>query len=224
MSSSMWIPAPCGARSSSILRSSSRPGLLDSGVDAERLEGVLEVRRFSTSSKLTERRRGEDSKPGFAYATCANGGHGRLAQKMVTHAWGNKFSHLLGAVLADALQDATYDGVSRILKQGDTVSLFNKLQSKGKLDVPYWICALCVNQHAGICAPRENHSDVQLEQVVAIDVDFNLLTRVWCVAELVAARDLHLHQAVQIHSAARRNSNEQHSEAYAICRDCQRVL
>ncbi|CAK9013612.1 Synaptotagmin-4 [Durusdinium trenchii] len=253
MSSSMWIPAPCGARSSSILRSSSRPGLLDSGVDAERLEGVLEVRRFSTSSKLTERRRGEDSKPGFAYATCANGGHGRLAQKMVTHAWGNKFSHLLGAVLADALQDATYDGVSRILKQGDTVSLFNKLQSKGKLDVPYWICALCVNQHAGICArppptdstghaiapcecttakhfdgalsemnkfddmmiflkrtlrqeARENHSDVQLEQVVAIDVDFNLLTRVWCVAELVAARDLHLHQAVQIHSAARRNS------------------
>ena len=32
------------------------------------------------------------------------------------------FSQLrLGAVLADALQDATYDGVSRILKQGDTV-------------------------------------------------------------------------------------------------------
>ncbi|CAK9027087.1 unnamed protein product [Durusdinium trenchii] len=219
MSSSMWIPAPCGARSSSILRSSSRPGLLDSGVDAERLEGVLEVRRFSTSSKLTERRRGEDSKPGFAYATCANGGHGRLAQKMVTHAWGNKFSHLLGAVLADALQDATYDGVSRILKQGDTVknarndcsceSLAVKdppvvdLQEMNKFDDMMIFLKRTLRQEA-----RENHSDapVQLEQVVAIDVDFNLLTRVWCVAELVAARDLHLHQAVQIHSAARRNS------------------
>lgn len=38
---------------------------------------------------------------------------------------------------------------------------------------------------------------------MAIDVDFNLLTRVWCVAELVAARDLHLHQVGEASRAGR---------------------
>ena len=36
---------------------------------------------------------------------------------------------------------------------------------------------------------------VRLEQVVAMDVNFALLTRVWCVAELVEADHLHIHQA-----------------------------
>ena len=35
---------------------------------------------------------------------------------------------------------------------------------------------------------------VRLEQVVAMDVNFALLTRVWCVAELVEADHLHIHQ------------------------------
>ena len=33
---------------------------------------------------------------------------------------------------------------------------------------------------------------VRLEQVVAMDVNFTLLTRVWCVAELVEADHLHI--------------------------------
>ncbi|CAE7829438.1 unnamed protein product, partial [Symbiodinium necroappetens] len=37
-----------------------------------------------------------------------------------------------------------------------------------------------------------------------MDVDFSLLTRVWCVAELVEAKSLHLPQAIKIHSAASR--------------------
>jgi hypothetical protein len=35
---------------------------------------------------------------------------------------------------------------------------------------------------------------VRLEQVVAMDVNFTLLTRVWCVAELVEADHLHISQ------------------------------
>eukprot|EP00439_Symbiodinium_sp_Y106_P030900 s444_g3.t1 len=46
---------------------------------------------------------------------------------------------------------------------------------------------------------------VRLEQVIALETDFALLTRVWCVAELVEANELHLQQAVKIHSASSRD-------------------
>lgn len=52
---------------------------------------------------------------GYAYATAINAGVPRLAHKMVTHNWGNKFAHLIGAVFADALQQETYDGVWSIV-------------------------------------------------------------------------------------------------------------
>ena len=48
---------------------------------------------------------------GFAYVTAVNRGVPMLAYKMVTHNWGNKFTHLIGAIFADALQEETYDGV-----------------------------------------------------------------------------------------------------------------
>ena len=35
---------------------------------------------------------------------------------------------------------------------------------------------------------------MRLEQVVAMEPDFSLLTRIWCIAELVEARRLHLPQ------------------------------
>ncbi|CAE7234869.1 ACBP4, partial [Symbiodinium natans] len=45
----------------------------------------------------------------------------------------------------------------------------------------------------------------RLEQVVALEADFSLFTRVWCLAELVEARELHLPQAMKIHSTAARD-------------------
>eukprot|EP00439_Symbiodinium_sp_Y106_P025192 s5701_g3.t1 len=45
----------------------------------------------------------------------------------------------------------------------------------------------------------------RLEQVVALEADFSLLTRVWCLAELVEAHELHLPQAIKIHSVAARD-------------------
>ena len=37
-------------------------------------------------------------------------------------------------------------------------------------------------------------AEVRLEQVVAMEPDFSLLTRIWCIAELVEAKKLHLPQ------------------------------
>merc|ERR1712232_65732 len=45
----------------------------------------------------------------------------------------------------------------------------------------------------------------RFSQVVAVDTEFQLLARVWCVAELVEAHRLHLHQNVMVHSVASRN-------------------
>ena len=42
--------------------------------------------------------------------------------------------------------------------------------------------------------PHLSPQQVRLEQVVAMDVNFTLLTRVWCVAELVEADHLHISQ------------------------------
>ena len=56
---------------------------------------------------------------GYSYASVVNSGRPVLAQKMVTHNWGNKFSHLLGAILADALQQETYSGIVQLLKNDD---------------------------------------------------------------------------------------------------------
>lgn len=52
---------------------------------------------------------------------------------------------------------------------------------------------------------HRQHGQARLEQVVALEKDFALLTRVWCVAELVEAHELHLQQAVKMHSSASRD-------------------
>ncbi|CAJ1385979.1 unnamed protein product [Effrenium voratum] len=208
---------------------------------------------ISVDHALTEKDAQDESKSmGFAYATSINGGRPRLAQKMVTHSWGNKFCHLISAIFSDALEEETYDMVAQLLMSKDFEGVSARLQQNKKLDVPYWVCAFSVNQHAGICArvpPRDStgreitacscstakhfegdlsemnkfddmmaflkqhhrqKSQVHLEQVVAMEIDFGLLTRVWCVAELVEADKLHLHQAVKVHSASSRENCVDH--------------
>ena len=44
----------------------------------------------------------EEPAAGYAFADVVNNGRPHLAQKMVTHSWGNKFTYLLAAILADA--------------------------------------------------------------------------------------------------------------------------
>ncbi|CAE7853295.1 SYT4, partial [Symbiodinium necroappetens] len=165
-----------------------------------------------------------------------NGGRPHLAQKMVTHSWRNIFSHLIAAIVADALDVEKYDEIAKLLVNRKFSTLSDALRRKNSLDVRYWVCAFSVNQHAGICAtpppvdstghaiapcrcttPKHFAGDlsemnkfddmmaflkrslrqqgqVRLEQVIALEKDFGLLTRVWCVAELAEANELHLQQ------------------------------
>ena len=113
---------------------------------------------------------------GLSYATSVNNGEPQMAIRMVTHSWGNRFTYLLSAIFSDALEAETYDGVADLLRwgrgpggsekwhrlevgtsvlqlrHGKLDDLAEKLRNVGKLDVPYWVCAFSVNQHAGICA------------------------------------------------------------------------
>ena len=89
---------------------------------------------------------------GYAYATSINSGRPMLAFKMVTHNWSNKFAHLIGAIFADAQELETYDSVVSLLKNKDYGTVYQMLERHHQLDVPYWVCAFSVNQHAGICA------------------------------------------------------------------------
>eukprot|EP00931_Biecheleriopsis_adriatica_P096542 TRINITY_DN7019_c0_g1_i1.p1 TRINITY_DN7019_c0_g1~~TRINITY_DN7019_c0_g1_i1.p1 ORF type:complete len:1235 (+),score=150.61 TRINITY_DN7019_c0_g1_i1:26-3706(+) len=185
---------------------------------------------------------------GYAYATLANGGEARLAQKMVTHNWGNIFNHTLSSIIADALMLDTYDSVSDLLIR-DLAGLRETLHRRGVGEKSYWICAFSVNQHAGICGtppPHDSlgfsieactcrtskHTDGALSemnkfdqmmaflkrnsreqrckdsvmprfcQVVAVDVGFVILSRVWCIAELVQAKKSNIPQTLKIHSEA----------------------
>ncbi|CAE8619599.1 unnamed protein product [Polarella glacialis] len=212
-------------------------------------------------NKKTQQHPGRDAcVVGRAYASVVNCDRPLLAGKMVTHNWANTFSHLLAAVLADALGMETFDVVVDLLLSGQFEALRERLRAKGGLDLSYWVCAFSVNQHAGICdnPPSADSSGVPLQpcscsttkyltgsfcemnkfdemmvflkhanrlrrrqlrkllteeaatnmkrfgQVVALDVNFELLSRAWCVAELVEAHRLHLPQALMIHSAASR--------------------
>ncbi|CAE7818503.1 SYT4 [Symbiodinium necroappetens] len=221
----------------------------DVGTDADEptvIQSCFPASKLRCASRgiLSEER--EDMK-GYAYATAVNGGRANLASKMVTHSWRNKFSHLLAAVLADALNADKYDELAQSLASRQFLKLTEALRKKGQLDVRYWICAFSVNQHTGICAsPPPSDSTgyaitpcccstakhfsgelsemnkfddmmaylkdtlsatgkARFEQVVAMEADFSLLTRVWCLAELVEAREIHLPQAIKIHSAAARD-------------------
>eukprot|EP00913_Durusdinium_trenchii_P009686 g9102.t1 len=143
---------------------------------------------------------------GLSYASCVNMGRPCPAEKMVTHSWGNKFSYLIGAILGDALQAERYDGVVELLKKHQFQELCEALTRNESLDTPYWE----MNKFDDMMAYLKRHlrrmsTTVRLEQVVAMEPDFALLKRVWCIAELVEANELHLNQTIMIHSAASRN-------------------
>eukprot|EP00928_Gymnodinium_smaydae_P007841 TRINITY_DN12804_c0_g1_i1.p1 TRINITY_DN12804_c0_g1~~TRINITY_DN12804_c0_g1_i1.p1 ORF type:complete len:281 (-),score=66.04 TRINITY_DN12804_c0_g1_i1:78-920(-) len=163
---------------------------------------------------------------------------------MVTHTWANLFVHLVAACVADGLNVEEYDQVANKLAHGEVSALRDELYARGTLRRRYWICAFCVNQHAGICAgvppAPEDASDEDyarwdrgrrdsasgqvyptcecqepkyfndtpdecemnkfddmmmllreevpgFRQVVAVDSQFSIFERIWCVAEMVAA-------------------------------------
>jgi hypothetical protein len=61
---------------------------------------------------------------------------------------------LIAAVLADALEDDSYDQIVEKLEASSsqgTEELKKELESKDSGSRSYWICAFCVNQHVSIC-------------------------------------------------------------------------
>merc|ERR1711879_260527 len=70
---------------------------------------------------------------------------------MVTHTWENLFVDLIAGVVADALDTADFETVVQRLQPSEIGALASELWWKGRLDKSYWICALCLNQHASIC-------------------------------------------------------------------------
>lgn len=191
--------------------------------------------------------RGQDW-PNGALATKLMRGRETVPTCMVTHTWSNLFSHLVAAVVADALGVPEYAAILPRLSVGELGALRSELYWKGKLDDAYWICAFAVDQHASICdvvfdadvdpvtglphaacgcgaakyfsdtAPvREDGQGVLCEmnkfdnvmeflsrtepafgQLVAVDADFRLFQRAWCVAELYAARRMRLPQRMRL--------------------------
>eukprot|EP00931_Biecheleriopsis_adriatica_P111919 TRINITY_DN8639_c0_g1_i1.p1 TRINITY_DN8639_c0_g1~~TRINITY_DN8639_c0_g1_i1.p1 ORF type:complete len:743 (+),score=83.46 TRINITY_DN8639_c0_g1_i1:286-2229(+) len=80
-----------------------------------------------------------------------SGGVTQPASRMVTHNWDNFFSHLVAAVVADALDAPDYGPLLLHLRDGWLPALRSELARLGRLELVYWICAFSVNQHASIC-------------------------------------------------------------------------
>eukprot|EP00928_Gymnodinium_smaydae_P070826 TRINITY_DN54582_c0_g1_i1.p1 TRINITY_DN54582_c0_g1~~TRINITY_DN54582_c0_g1_i1.p1 ORF type:complete len:363 (-),score=44.01 TRINITY_DN54582_c0_g1_i1:391-1434(-) len=87
---------------------------------------------------------------GGAYAFIAGYGSPSRPSKMVTHTWGNLFRDLVAAVIADALEQNTFMGISHLLVKDISV-LERLLTKRGQMHTSYWICAFAVNQHTSIC-------------------------------------------------------------------------
>jgi len=181
---------------------------------------------------------------------------GLLAEKMVTHAWSNVFTHLVAAVVSDACGDSEYEHFIPKLAEGQIEQIKEKLRSSDSLHSVYWICAFCVNQHSCICggfgsAPqtlsdfhmwdrmRRNsvtgelfptcpchqpkflnaHPDqCELNKfhammallatrqpafslIIAADQRFDVLTRVWCIAEIAEAESSNIEQNLVLYNA-----------------------
>ncbi|CAE7813896.1 BMY1 [Symbiodinium sp. CCMP2592] len=83
-------------------------------------------------------------------ASTLNRDGARRADIMVTHNWGNCFKDLLAAVIADALEESSFNLTTNLLEE-DSDILREILSQSGCLDDVYWICAFAVNQHSSIC-------------------------------------------------------------------------
>merc|ERR1712159_514670 len=148
---------------------------------------------------------------------------------MVTHHWGHLFSHLIAAVVADALDATLYSHILERMRPGRIRELMLQVQEHGTWGSTYWISAFCVNHHRSICGsfvpdplnPHNldsvgfrmhacncglekytngmlcelnkfddmlnllSHRVHGLSHVIVVDVEFNVFSRAWCVAEMM---------------------------------------
>jgi hypothetical protein len=75
---------------------------------------------------------------------------------MVTHTWGNLFHDLVAAIVAEALEEEEFHKIGEVLKQNPEL-IVEWVRMKGRLERTYWVCAISVNQHTGICGGNPFH-------------------------------------------------------------------
>jgi hypothetical protein len=88
---------------------------------------------------------------GFPYAVLVSGGEYKLADKIVSHTWSDKFFHMVAAVLADASNQCTYEDIAKQMSAGQFEDVQALLDDTGAMEVVYWICCFAVNQHGAHC-------------------------------------------------------------------------
>ena len=79
----------------------------------------------------------------------------KLTTRMVSHNWKNIFSHLVAALVADALGVDTYKDLLNRLEPDKVHGLKNELEQLGILQIVYWACPFAVRQHRSICKRPE---------------------------------------------------------------------
>merc|ERR1712232_564264 len=70
---------------------------------------------------------------------------------LVSHTWGNIFSHTVAACVADAMEEPCYFQLVPRLQTFDGVQGLMSELGSGRLVQTYWICAISINQHTVAC-------------------------------------------------------------------------
>eukprot|EP00927_Polykrikos_kofoidii_P006462 TRINITY_DN12613_c0_g1_i3.p1 TRINITY_DN12613_c0_g1~~TRINITY_DN12613_c0_g1_i3.p1 ORF type:complete len:616 (-),score=52.87 TRINITY_DN12613_c0_g1_i3:264-2111(-) len=92
-----------------------------------------------------------------AMATVMMGGTYAKPHKIVTHCWRMLFRDLVAAIVSDALGDSEFNQIAHLLER-DIPLLRRWVKLRGAHSRIYWVCALSVNQHAGICRMNPQNS------------------------------------------------------------------
>eukprot|EP00929_Paragymnodinium_shiwhaense_P091172 TRINITY_DN51204_c0_g1_i1.p1 TRINITY_DN51204_c0_g1~~TRINITY_DN51204_c0_g1_i1.p1 ORF type:complete len:1580 (+),score=438.80 TRINITY_DN51204_c0_g1_i1:194-4933(+) len=101
-----------------------------------------------------------------AYSTVVQDDKPTLATVMVSHHWKNLFCHLVASMLAFALGDTSYEGAAEDLREKRFEDLRVRLDRRDALQMTFWGCLFCVNQHVSICGsfpppPPESRPDYE---------------------------------------------------------------
>ncbi|CAK8997574.1 unnamed protein product [Durusdinium trenchii] len=127
-----------------------------------------------------------------SYAQVVNGAEGVTPRKMVTHTWSNLFRDLLASVVADALDEHTFEPIAELLSDDAGVHVVEELlQAQGSIDETYWICAFDMMAYLSSC-------DESFAEVVAVDASLELFGRAWCIAELAEGQRMGMAQSLKL--------------------------
>eukprot|EP00913_Durusdinium_trenchii_P028675 g26891.t1 len=148
--------------------------------------------RYSTTNDVAREAVIPMSRDGFALASIWNQQQPRLAERMVTHNWGNRFSHLVAAIISDATGcDAELQAVKEAVGAWD---------AKRRNSVSGDIFPLCpcgrkkyFNNEAALTELNKFDDLMRFlarevpnfVHVTVGDENFEVFKRAWCVAEIV---------------------------------------